>query len=321
MTIDKDKQDLRYDAACKQVLSERGILAYILKECVAEYADLEYQQIEQCIKEDPTLDGEIVEPNSLRVESAHTEDNSIGEGTLRYDIRFSAKAPKGDEEVDLIINVEAQNKYNPGYPIEKRAYYYGCRLISSQYGSVFTKSHYEKIRKVYTIWICTGAPNKIADTITKHETGKVDIVGTVDVPRENYDLMTVVIVRLKDEDTTETKVSRLLSLLDYTILNDDDDYEQKRQKLEAEFGIQMTPRLEEGVAEMCNLSQGLHERAEKRAEKRAEERIEKSIQANSIKIALGMLKKKMSLADIVEIVELPADKIREIAKDNGLAVS
>lgn len=210
-------------------------------------------------------------------------------------------------------------------------------MISSQYGSVFTRSHYEKIRKVYTIWICTGAPNKIADTITKHETGKVDIVGTVDVPRENYDLMTVVIVRLKDEDTTETKVSRLLSLLDYTILNDNDDYEQKRQKLEAEFGIQMTPRLEEGVAEMCNLSQGLYERAERRAKKHAEEyaeklieerveklmeeRVEKYAKANSIKVALGMLKKKMSLADIVEIVELPADKIREIAKDNGLAVS
>lgn len=48
MTTDKGKQDLRYDAACKQVLSERGILAYILKECVAEYADLDYQQIEQC---------------------------------------------------------------------------------------------------------------------------------------------------------------------------------------------------------------------------------------------------------------------------------
>lgn len=83
----------------------------------------------------------------------------------------------------------------------------------------------------------------------------------------------------------------------------------------------MTPRLEEGVAEMCNLSQGLYERAERHAKKYAEEYAEKIVKANSIKVALGMLKKKMSLADIVEIVELPADKIREIAKDNGLAVS
>lgn len=198
-------------------------------------------------------------------------------------------------------------------------------MISSQYGAVFTRSHYEKIRKVYTIWICTGAPNKIADTITKHENSKVDIVGTVDVPRENYDLLTVVIVRLKAEDTTENKVSRLLSLLDYTILNDDDDYEQKRQKLAAEFGIQMTPKLEEGVAEMCNLSQGLRERVERRAKKHAEkimeERFEKYAKANAIKVALGMLKKKMNLADIVDIAELPADEVREIAKANGLAVS
>lgn len=49
------------------------------------------------------------------------------------------------------INLEAQNDFNPGYPLLKRAVYYCGRMISSQYGTVFVKSHYEKIQK---IWEC-----------------------------------------------------------------------------------------------------------------------------------------------------------------------
>ena len=34
------------------------------------------------------------------------------------------------------INLEAQNDFNPGYPLLKRAVYYCVRMISSQYGTV-----------------------------------------------------------------------------------------------------------------------------------------------------------------------------------------
>ena len=53
----------------------------------------------------------------------------------------------------------SKNDFYPGYPIVKRNLYYCCRLVSSQYGTDFTNSHYEKIKKVYSIFICMNPPN------------------------------------------------------------------------------------------------------------------------------------------------------------------
>lgn len=47
------------------------------------------------------------------------------------------------------------------YPLIKSALYYCARLISSQLNTVFTGSHYEKIQKVYSIWICTSYRTKM----------------------------------------------------------------------------------------------------------------------------------------------------------------
>ena len=65
--------------------------------------------------------------------------------------------------------MEAQNQFYPGYPLIKRGIYYCCRMVSSQYGTVFTSSHYEKIKKVYSIWICTNPPEyrKIGEEVSQ----------------------------------------------------------------------------------------------------------------------------------------------------------
>ena len=66
--------------------------------------------------------------------------------------------------IRLIINVEAQTAFNPGYPLTKRAIYYCSRMISAQHGPIFTKSEYGKIRKVYSIWICTQPSDGFENT-------------------------------------------------------------------------------------------------------------------------------------------------------------
>lgn len=48
-----------------------------------------------------------------------------------YDIKFTAKATYENNEITLIINIEAQKNYNPGYSLVKRGMYYCCRLVSS----------------------------------------------------------------------------------------------------------------------------------------------------------------------------------------------
>ncbi|WP_298461563.1 PD-(D/E)XK nuclease family transposase [uncultured Mitsuokella sp.] len=113
----------------------------------------------------------VVEPDGgspLRIRNEQTEDKTQHEGTVFYDIRFTALAPRSDKPIELIINIEAQNDFHPGYPLLKRAIYYCSRMISSQYGTIFTKSHYEKIQKVYSIWICTEPTKEWAYSITRY---------------------------------------------------------------------------------------------------------------------------------------------------------
>ena len=97
-----------------------------------------------------------------------TEDSTITEGSVTYDIRFYAIIPGTEEKISLIINIEAQNDFYPGYPIIKRAIYYCSRMVSSQYGREFTNSHYEKIKKVYSVWICTKPPACRQNTINRY---------------------------------------------------------------------------------------------------------------------------------------------------------
>ena len=87
-------------------------------------------------------------------------------GTATYDIRFRAIAPSSGEPIGLIVNVGAQNDFYPGYPLTKRGIC--CRMISSQYGREFTGSHYEKLKKVYSSWICMNPPRRRENTITRY---------------------------------------------------------------------------------------------------------------------------------------------------------
>lgn len=98
-----------------------------------------------------------------KVQGMGNEDISQNEGTVYYDVRFNAIAPSTEEleNIRLIINAEAQNRFKLKYPLTKRAVYYGSRLISAQHGTVFTKSDYQKLRKVYSIWICVNPAKKV----------------------------------------------------------------------------------------------------------------------------------------------------------------
>lgn len=165
--IDLTETKVRYDAQVKKVLANEAILVWILKTCVDEFSSCSLYEIAECIKGTPEISASAVHPvdpdaegtreqiNSDRqIESTGTEDGSLKEQTVFYDIRFHACVPGNVKPVRLIINIEAQQATALGYPIEKRAVYYCSRLISGQYGTVFSHSEYGKIRKVYSIWLC-----------------------------------------------------------------------------------------------------------------------------------------------------------------------
>jgi len=173
----------RYDATCKRVLSEKIILAWIMKSCLQEYQGCDVREIaEKYIEGQPQV-GEVPvapgETNAPMIHGISGEDASPNEGTVTYDIRFRATAPGTGEPITLIVNVEAQNDFYPGYPLVKRGIYYGSRMISAQYGTDFTQAHYEKIKKVYSVWICTNPPKGRTNSITRYAFHEDNLVGSV----------------------------------------------------------------------------------------------------------------------------------------------
>ncbi len=258
-----------YDAAVKHLLAHKPFLARIMKECLPEYRDCSIEDImNRYIEGTPSVAsvGVHVDETSPRIKGGNTEDKTITEGTVFYDIRFNALAPKDDDVIGIIINVEAQNKSNPGYSLLKRAIYYCSRMISAQKNVEFTGSDYNGIQKVYSIWVCSNAPEGEQSTITAYAMKEQQLIGQVVKAPEEYDLLSVVMIRLGDvplhddgsinEAELDQNVIGMLEIL----LKGDFSAEQRKGILENHYGIEMTEQIEEEVGHMCNLSQGVMER-------------------------------------------------------------
>lgn len=250
-----------YDNACKRLLANKIILAWIMKSCLEEYRDCGISEIaSKYIEGKAQISEAAVHPDeeaeSLQIAGLNTEDSTINEGTVTYDIRFRAIVPGTGERISLIINVEAQNDFYPGYPIVKRNLYYCCRLVSSQYGTEFTNSHYEKIKKVYSIFICMNPPNYRKNTINQYSIQEENLIGEFDENVEYYDLLTGIIICLGDVEDEMTGILKLLEVL----LSSERSTKEKREILQEEFNIKMTQELEREVSEMCNLSEGVEQK-------------------------------------------------------------
>lgn len=128
-------------------------------------------------------------------------------------------------------------------------------MISAQYGTEFTEVHYEKIKKVYSIWICMNPPKNRENSITSYLISEKNLIGDVKETKSNYDLMTAVMICLGKNESTDTNVLKLLNVL----LSTETDSEDKCQILEDDFKIKMTQTLESEVSLMCNLSKGVEE--------------------------------------------------------------
>lgn len=259
ISISSYDDESRYDAACKKLLANKQILARILKNCVKEFEDCNIKDIEQkYIEGTPEISAVLVHQDVEFIEGMSAEDTSKNEGTVTFDIRFYAYSPIDNGLIRLIINVEAQNSFNPGYPIVKRGIYYGSRMISSQHGTVFDDQHYEKIEKVYSIWVCPNPPATRRNSIAEYSIGEKILVGQTGEKAENYDLMSIILICLGG--SVDINYDGIIKMLD-VLLSDRLQPDEKKRILHDDFDIEMTKELESEVARMCNLSQGVIDRA------------------------------------------------------------
>lgn len=194
------------DAQSKTLLRSKEVLAVILQGVVAEYQGYSRREIMDFIEADSIVDGKEVSPgrtNSL-IQGDSAEFVQLNEKTSNFDLAFRAKNPLLSTEdvlVSLHVDVEPQKTYRPGYPIEKRGLYYLARSLSSQLSLATETTDYGQLEKCYSIWICRDdIPKEDRYSISFYEVINTKNVGGSTVDKDNYDLMTLVIIKLGDEE-------------------------------------------------------------------------------------------------------------------------
>ena len=191
----------------KRVLGNIPLLAPITKYTVKELKDLSIPMIEQCIDADSIQISQVfVEPGltNRKIVNDELESKVPGEGRAIFDIRFTITLPDGSKS-KIIINIEAQQKSNPGYSLLNRGIFYAARLISAQLSVEFTndgsdKEQYDNIKKVYSIWICMDCPEDKKDYIINYSFEPHIIYQGNDKlqPYKNYDLMNIIFIHLNE---------------------------------------------------------------------------------------------------------------------------
>lgn len=309
-TIDLAANRAKYDECAKKLLTYKAIIAWILKSCTKEFSQYSVKFIcDNCLKDEVEISKHAVHQDQLnrneklngneRIESLNSEANAIKDQTVYYDIRFKAYLPGNPDPIQLIINLEIQLNDTPGYPLVTRGFYYCARMISEQYGTVFTDEHYEKIQKVYSIWICPDPAKKRRNGIYRYHTIKDTILGNSYTDPQSYDLMEVVIVNLGDADKeSELEILDLLNVLFSTSATP----EEKKKRLHEDFDIAMTEEFESEVRDMCNLSRAL---------------VEQGVEKEKMSLAQMMIEEKEPVEKISKYTGFAVDKLKEIAAAMG----
>ena len=305
---------IHLDENVKRLLAQKSVLAWILQRNVREFRDMELQDIIPCIEGEPEVGSRPVNPGETNTEirDAGREDSVPGEGTLFFDILFSVKVPHDDGYIKMIINVEAQEDFYPGYHLENRALFYAAREISSQKHTEFENSDYDSIKKVYSIWLCMDAPAKNGNAIAVYSIGKQDLLPGIPDHRELYDKMTYVLVTLNQKLRSGDPFIGFMNLL----LSEHIEPKEKKERLEKEFGIHVGYEMKERMDVMCNYSAMVERHGiEQGMQQGTEQGKAQGIQIGRI---LAHYEDGIMPKDIAKKMNIGLEQIEEVLTQNGV---
>ncbi|MBQ7917029.1 MAG: hypothetical protein IJ315_09645 [Firmicutes bacterium] len=227
------------DTACKEVLKNIPFLARIVQASAREYGNCSVEEVEKLIRGDQVTDKIVGQAESLNGRN--------------MDLRFDAMCPDGTGKTKVLLNVEVQNKYNPGYDIITRGIFYCALMLVAEDGVEFTGQNYGELKKVYSIWIAVNPSVIEQGCINRYEMNEVHMRGEMTRTRKIYDKLTVVQLNLGEDD--DNGILRMLNVLmgrTYSVA-------EKKQILEEEYGIAMTNEMEGDVEKVCNYSEWVYE--------------------------------------------------------------
>ena len=251
------------------------------------------EEIRACIEGEPEVAVRSVFPGQAQeaIEGMNTESAIPGEGKVIYDIRFYVLTPD-EKHVKIIMNLEAQLDFYPGYDLVTRGVFYCARMLSAQYGTEFTAQDYDGLKKVYSIWLCMDVPRAAEYTITGFRMRKEDVHGSY-AARARYDLLEVVLLCLGSPEREDQglPVHRLLNVL----LSKKLSAKEKKRIIREEFGIATTVKLEGGIERMCNLSEGVFRDAWQQG---IQQGIQQGMQQGAVNALVFLVKDGLLSADV-----------------------
>ncbi len=164
------------------------------------------------------------------------------------------------------------------------------RMISAQKEREFTGSEYNKIKQVYSIWICMGMKDNTLSQVCLTEK---QLIGAHRW-KGKLDLVNIVMIGLSDELPEHDEIYELHRLLG-TLLSKELEVTEKLSIIETEYQIPVETETGKDVEFMCNLSQGIKELGKKE-------------QAHSV--ASKLFKTGMPMEQIADILETGKEEIR-----------
>ena len=260
----------QYDTRVKRLLAQKSILAHILVKTVDEFKGMKPEDDVKYIEGEPSISVVPVEPGLANMEKTdaagqrivglNTENAKINEGLVRFDIIFYVRMPsivgRKNGLSQIIVNIEAQKDEPTEYKILNRAIFYVSRLISSQKERDFVNTNYDDIKQVFSIWICMNMDDNSLSHIhlTKDEMLK---------PcnwKGNLDLLNIVLIGITNEIPEHDEKYEMHRLIG-ALLSSELKEQEKLDIIEHEYNIPISQEFREDVSIMCNLSQGIEDKA------------------------------------------------------------
>lgn len=310
----------RYDQSAKNILSDKSILAHILKNTVSEFKDASIEDIANVYIEGTPEVSQIPvnqdKTNAVtkKIQGDRNEESSPTEGWVTFDILFHAKAPESGDLITLIINVEAQKTQRAstlGYDILKRALYYVSRIISSQKEREFEGSDYNKIKKVYSIFICMDSPNG-QSAINRYRMKEEHLLHRYKANQKSYDLLNVVMIYLSDEKVR----NRLIGLLQLLFRKENMSGDERNEILKEKYNIHLTEEQREELNTMCNLSEGIVDRVTERVTKSVTDSVTKSVKRSDAieSVRNVMVNLRLDINQAMDALNVPTEMRADVRK-------
>lgn len=310
------EKDVQTDGICKQLLSDKYIIANILSVVVKRLQGIDLQHIARCCIEESLYQSSSDPPP--RITGLNAEDSSSGGKTIK-DLLFFATIPEGDgnKKQKILVNIEPQGNFYPGYPLGIRALFYASSMITSQKGTIFSNSDYNQILAVYGIWILLNPPKYMQNTIQTYkmapdiQTGKKPCAAL-----DPSDYMHIAFLCLGDKDKTDDKLLRLLD----TIFSTDTPTEEKCRILDGEYHIPLSADFKGVLSRMTNIGAayvklGLEQGIEKGIEKGIEQGIEQGIEKGKLELIRSyMAASHTSAEQALEALYIPEEQRSEFIK-------